>query len=420
MRPEGSSQSSFRGEDIPRGWSWTTLRRAVTHYSGGSSILKLEYSHDGIPVLTKGDVKQFGRISHSGRFVSPEIARRRRYQTTRPGDFLLTTRDLTQEANFLGLIAPVPESQEFIVNQGANLVRLSSDVYGRFVVYWCNGPTYRSYIKTHYVGSTQIHLRKDDFLDAPLLLPPLPEQRAIAEVLGSLDDKVDTNNRCAGVLDALAEALFKELLDDRGEHRHEMNLSQVATVVLGGTPDRKRPEFWTSGTIPWINSGKANNFRVLEPSELITEDALAKSAAKVMPRGATVIAITGATLGQVSRLEIDTSGNQSLVGVWATDRKLNDWLYFCIRSRRADLTKHATGGAQQHINKRVVEDLPVEIPDVQALTIWHSVVEPLLDSTAVMLKENLRLTYMRDTLLPLLVSGKLRVRDAESLVGNAV
>jgi type I restriction enzyme S subunit len=132
-----------------------------------------------------------------------------------------------------------------------------------------------------------------------------------------------------------------------------------------------------------------------------------------MPRGSTIVAITGATLGQVSRLEIATSGNQSLVGLWAADRETNDWLYFWVRSRRDQLTKHATGGAQQHINKRVVDELPVAVPDRHHLSAWHPAVGRLLDATAVALFENLRLIQLRDALLPKLLSGVVKVRDAD-------
>jgi type I restriction enzyme S subunit len=179
----------------------------VTHYSGGSAILKLEYGPTGVPVLAKGDVKPFGRVEHGGRYISPNIAAQKGYKQTEAGDFLLTTRDLTQAANFLGLISPVPTGQRFVVNQGANIIRLLPQVDGRFIAYWSNAPVYRAHIRGHCVGSTQIHLRKDDFLDAPLLLPCPREQHAIAEVLGSLDDKIDSNAHTVQTGLDLADAL---------------------------------------------------------------------------------------------------------------------------------------------------------------------------------------------------------------------
>jgi type I restriction enzyme S subunit len=201
--------------ELPATWKMGTIRESVQFYAGGDPFLKLEYEDDGIPVLAKGDVKPFGRIEHGDkRFISRELAEQRGYRTTKAGDFLLTTRDLTQEANFLGLLAAVPGDRKYLVNQGANVVRFSDDINPRYIVYWCNSPIYRAHIKGHHVGSTQIHLRKDDFLGAPLLRPPLKEQRAIAHILGTLDDKIELNRRLNETLEAIARALFKSWFVD--------------------------------------------------------------------------------------------------------------------------------------------------------------------------------------------------------------
>ena len=245
-----------------------------------------------------------------------------------------------------------------------------------------------------------------------------PEQTAIAAVLGALDDKIAVNERVASVADSLAFSLYRELvetLDTRVEA-----LDSSATVILGGTPDRRNPGYWNGGTINWINSGKANELRILHPSEMITEQALVNSAAKLMPIHSTVVAITGATMGKVSRLEIEASGNQSLVGVWADDARLNDWIYFWIRDHSDDLTKHGTGGAQQHINRSVVAKLPIQYPDPRRLNEWSQSVRPLLSCTSRVLRENDVLADLRDTLLPKLMSGQLRVREAEGIVGGAL
>ncbi len=159
--------------------------------------------------------------------------------------------------------------------------------------------------------------------------------------------------------------------------------------------------------------GKANESRVLEPTALITEEALAKSAAEMMPEGATVVAITGATLGQVSRLEIASSGNQSLIGIWHEDPALNDWLYFAMRHEIEELLKHATGAAQQHVNKAAVDGLQIPWPDRLELELWGEQVRPMLDAAAAADKESLVLARTRDELLPLLMSGDVRVKDAE-------
>ncbi|MBD3756800.1 restriction endonuclease subunit S [Microbacterium sp.] len=265
-------------------------------------------------------------------------------------------------------------------------------------------------------GSAQPSLNRNFLRSIPVKLPPIFEQQAIAEVLGALDDKIAANTALVATADALLATEFRTRLHQTEVHDRE--LTAIANVVLGGTPPRARPDYWTDGTIPWLNSGAVNATRIVEPSELITAEALANSAAKLMPNGATLLAITGATLGQIARLEMTASGNQSIVGVWSDDVNVNTWLYFAIQARLDDLLARATGAAQQHVSKGDVEQLAVPVPSQAVLEEFSSVATPLLELAATAERENRTLAATRDALLPQLMSGKLRVRDAERVASE--
>ncbi|WP_454141247.1 restriction endonuclease subunit S [Microbacterium lacticum] len=265
-------------------------------------------------------------------------------------------------------------------------------------------------------GSAIPSTTRESFGAIAVLVPPLPEQQAIAEVLGALDDKIAANTALVATADALLATEFRTRLHQTEVHDRE--LTAIANVVLGGTPPRARPDYWTDGTIPWLNSGAVNATRIVEPSELITAEALANSAAKLMPNGATLLAITGATLGQIARLEMTASGNQSIVGVWSDDVNVNTWLYFAIQARLDDLLARATGAAQQHVSKGDVEQLAVPVPSQAVLEEFSSVATPLLELAATAERENRTLAATRDALLPQLMSGKLRVRDAERVASE--
>jgi type I restriction enzyme S subunit len=261
--------------------------------------------------------------------------------------------------------------------------------------------------------TVQATLNLSDLKRLLIPMPPQPMRDAITEILGALDDKIVVNGRIANNVTRLADALYEAELAFSIEAN---TIGGLATSVLGGTPSRAKPEYWTDGDVPWISSGKANEDRVLEPTEWITEEALEKSAAKLMPVKATILAITGATLGQVARLEIATSGNQSLIGIWHNDAAMNDWLYFSVRHGIDELLKHATGAAQQHVNKGVVDALKVPVPVPGRLRRWGRSVRPLLDRAAAADRESLRLRKAHSELLPLLMSGRVRVKDAEKVV----
>lgn len=338
----------------------------------------------------------------------------------RPGDLYLSLKDVTHKADLLGAVARVPDNVRLgRLTQDTVRLQITSDEVSADYLYWLlQAPDYRAYCRLRGTGTTNLDLSRADFLGYEFRLPPLPEQQAIAEVLGALDDKIAANTALAATADSVAATEFQTHLR-RAEVRDEA-LADVATIVLGGTPSRARPEYWTDGTVPWLNSGAVNATRIVEPSEYITAQALSNSAAKIMPSGSTLLAITGATLGQIARLEIEASGNQSIVGIWSTDAAMNTWLYFAIQARLEDLLARATGAAQQHVSKGDVEQLVVPVPSQGVLLNFSTVATPLLELAALLERENRTLAATRDALLPRLMSGKLRVRDAVRAVEQVV
>jgi len=264
-------------------------------------------------------------------------------------------------------------------------------------------------------------------LDTGIAVPKdVNEQKRIAEVLVVFDDKIELNNKISRTLEQIAQEIYKEWFVNfrfPGHERIKMvdselgkipegwdvkNIGSIANVVLGGTPSRLKPEYW-GGKIPWINSGKVNEFRVTSASEYITEAGLKNSNARLMPKRTTVIAITGATLGQVGLLEIEASANQSVVGVFSSNVLLPEFVYLYIKERIEDLIGSATGGAQQHINKQVVEDYPVLVPDGDVLAMFANAVEPVFNQIANSIYENQKLAALRDLLLPKLMSGEVGI-----------
>lgn len=189
-------------------------------------------------------------------------------------------------------------------------------------------------------------------------------------------------------------------------------LGEICNCELGGTPSRNKPEYW-NGTIPWINSGEVNQFRIIAPSEYITQLGLEKSATKFLPAKTTVLAITGATLGQVSLLEIDSCANQSVVGVVPNSQLPYEYIYPLIKSNINELISHQTGGAQQHINKQNVEGLDIYLPSADVIGKYTETVSDIYSSIANNCFENKHLKELRDTLLPKLMSGELDVSEID-------
>ena len=244
-------------------------------------------------------------------------------------------------------------------------------------------------------------------------LPALPTQQKIATILSSLDDKIELNNKINENLEQQAQALFKSWFIDfepfggkMPENWKEASLGNICECVLGGTPSREKKEYW-NGDIPWINSGEVNLFRITEPSEYITQEGLEHSSTKKLPKKTTVIAITGATLGQVSLLEIDSCTNQSVVGIIPNENLPFEYIYPMVNERIHELLSHQTGGAQQHINKQNVQSLLINLPTQEILQKYSAIVNPIYESIANNCFENKNLSAIRDSLLPKLMNGEI-------------
>lgn len=408
---------------------------------------EIGYPYVAIPQIKNGriDLKDARRIRKE-HFLSWT-----RKAFPQPYDVVLSRRCNPGETAF------VPPGLEFALGQ--NLVLLRADgtkIYPPFLRWLVRGTEWWQEIaKFINVGAIFESLKCADIPNFRLTIPPLSDQHAIADILNALDDKIELNHGMNETLEAMARAVFKSWFVDfdpvraKAEGRQPFgmdaasaalfpksfsrtptgmipedwrvsNLGGELTTLLGGTPSRSNPAYWTDGTVPWINSGKVNEFRIIEPSEYLTEDAVRNSATKILPRRTTVIAITGATLGQVSLLEIESCANQSVVGVLGSDTIPSEYVYFWIKQNIADLIAWQTGGAQQHINKENVNKLPLTRPSTSVLQAYMSLVKPIFDKIRNNCFESLTLARTRDSLLPKLISGEIHVKDSEKIVGEKV
>ena len=325
----------------------------------------------------------------------------------------------------------------------------SAKVNPRILKYYTHSKPYYDWVQSFGTGSTRGNINAKTYGNMPITLPPRDIQDKIVDVLKSLDDKIEVNRRINDNfydafievmliwlltshrndnLEQLAMALFKSWFVDfepfkDGEFvESELgmipkgwrveSLGNVCKCLLGGTPSRNKEDYW-NGDIAWINSGEVNEFRITKPSEYITEEGLKNSATKLLPRKTTVLAITGATLGQVSLLEIDTCANQSVIGVLENDILPYEYIYPLINDRISELCSHMTGGAQQHINKNNVEGLCIIVPPSDVIERYKEKTSPIYNLIGNYCIEAKKITSLRDSLLPKLMAGEVKVNETK-------
>jgi len=142
-------------------------------------------------------------------------------------------------------------------------------------------------------------------------------------------------------------------------------IKEFAFTASGGTPSTERKEYWHDGTIPWINSGELSKHDIIKkPTTYITQEALENSSAKLFPVGTVVIALTGATTGMSAILEIETSTNQSITGIFPSKEHDSKFLLYTLYHNIDKILLHNVGSAQPHINKEIVDNLEFNYPIV--------------------------------------------------------
>jgi type I restriction enzyme S subunit len=337
---------------------------------------------------------------------------------------------ITLVGNGIANVSMVPHSKAVIIQNTLGL-RCINSMYNIFLYYTLLYN--QKLIKNFDRGSSQPSIRKTDLFKHKILMPPLPEQKAIAETLSVLDDKIELNKKINENLEKQAQALFKhwfvdfQFPDENGNPYKSsggemieselglipkgwevLKLGSKLKVELGGTPARKNSNYW-NGDINWINSGELNSYRIISETEKITKLGLEKSSTKLWPKNTTVIAITGATLGKTSLLLIDTCANQSVVGIKESEEIPHTYVYPYIFSRVPELVGHQTGGAQQHINKGNIEELDLILPKLEVLKRYNDVIKQHYRYIEIYEFQNIKISQLRDTLLPKLISGEIRI-----------
>ena len=318
-----------------------------------------------------------------------------------------------------------------------------------FIYYLCREPAFREYAIGRMEGTSgRQRVSWQSIAAYEFAFPPPDERRAAACVLSALDDRITLLRETNATLEAIAQALFKSWFVDfdpvhakaRGEQPEalpeplaalfpdsfeESPLGLVprgwrvgvfadicARIESGGTPKRTVPEYW-NGNVSWLTSGEVRNPIVFETRETISDLGMKESSAKLWPPGTTVVAMYGATAGEVCLVAKPMTANQACCGL-IPNPHTRAFMYVCARRERESLASKSSGSAQQNLNKGLVESHPTVLPPDDLLRAYEDIAGVMLDGWIANAQQAHTLSTLRDTLLPRLISGQLRLPEAEA------
>jgi len=289
-----------------------------------------------------------------------------------------------------------------------------------------------------------------------LPMPPINIQRAIAHILGTLDDKIELNRRMNETLEQMAQALFKAWFVDfepvraklegrwqRGQslpglpaHLYDLfpdamdgdvpqgwrkdNIFEIADLMGGGTPSTSNPDYW-NGNIYWVSAKDVSNVTgafILQTEKTISELGVKNSSTRILPIKATIVTARG-TVGACCLLGKEMAMNQTNYGFVSKDRTYPYFVFFSLLSIVRQLRQHSYGTIFDTITTKTFQNILCILPSATIIYKFEELITPFMDLVLRNQHELLTLSRLRDTLLPNLISGKLRVKEAERFLKEA-
>jgi type I restriction enzyme S subunit len=275
-------------------------------------------------------------------------------------------------------------------------------------------------------------------------LPRLETQQKIANVLSDLDAKIELNNKINTELEAMAKTLYdywfvqfdfpdangkpyksscgkmvynKELKREIPVGWEVKKIKDIAKTGSGATPLKSKKEFYENGDIPWINSGEVNAPFIISAKKFITTKGLKGSSAKLFPKRTILMAMYGATAGQVSLIDIEACTNQAVCGIIPNDYRLVPYVKFKLHQLYNYLISLSTGSARDNLSQDKIKELYIVIPQENIIDKFYKVSNSSFENILLNLKENQQLASLRDWLLPMLMNGQVSVGDVEVELG---
>jgi type I restriction enzyme S subunit len=339
----------------------------------------------------------------------------------------------------------IREEPDFAI-KNIGLFKSKSETDGRWLYYYLRSPEAQQRIREQSRGTTQQYIPLAALRDFPVLVTNDPhEQEAIAAVLGTLDDKIELNRRMNTTLEAMARALFQSWFVDFDPVRAKLDGRQpagldpataalfpnefedsdlgpipkgweVGSILLqakllsGGTPKTDIAEYW-NGDVLWASAkdvSQCGEAFLITTEKKITQLGVDNSATQMIPQFATVIVARGATTGRLAMFGEQIAMNQTC---YALESKLGAPLtLYCQTRDFIDRMVHAAHGSVFNtITTRTFESISVFLPPADVLLAFNKQVAPLFRLLRANLYQSRTLALIRDSLLPKLLDGQLRI-----------
>lgn len=391
------------------------LSTAITDIAAGpfGSNLKVEcFVPSGFPIIDGANLKGYKVTDNITKFVTEEKARSLSRSIAHRGDVIVTI------SGTIGQIAYIPEDSlydEYLCSQRQFRVSFdSSMVYVPYLVFFFH--TFEGQNKilsfANQTGVPALSQPLKNFKKIRLCLPSLQEQRRIASIVETINDKIENNIKINDNLEQQAQSYFQELFVDNADPEWAIGtISDLGTVVGGSTPSKAKPEYYTESGIAWITPKdlSINKSKFVSHGENdITELGLKNSSAAIMPEG-TVLFSSRAPIGYIAIAAGEVTTNQGFKSVVPKPEIGTPFVYFFLKNTLPVIEGMASGSTFKEVSGSTMKNVPAVIPDAETLAKFSDFCAPIFAQQRILEEQNQSLATLRDNLLPKLMSGEINV-----------
>lgn len=283
-------------------------------------------------------------------------------------------------------------------------------------------------VQSHAIGSVQDNINLGTFQRIDFLVPPLPEQTAIASILSTIDAKIENNLAINKTLEEIAMALYKDWFVDFGPFQEgkfvDSELGMIPEgwevkpflnlfkLLSGGTPKTKISEYW-NGDIDWVSAkdiGNQGESYIVSTEKKITQIGLNNSATKILPED-TVIVVARGSVGKYGIIASPMAMNQSCYGIYSKSSFSQGITYLVVQSLINHFLNVAYGSVFDTITTSTFKNIEILVPPLETMEEIKYKIDPLFEKIKRNHRENQTLTTLRDILLPKLISGEVRLNE---------
>ena len=394
-------------------WKKTSLLKIVTLIGGGTpKTSKAEYWGGNINWLSVKDFNDENRYVYSTeKTITEEGLNNSSTKLLRKDDIIISARGT------VGELAMIPFPMAF--NQSCYGVRAKDGINSTFLYYLIKHSVRKLKAMTH--GSVFDTITRDTFANIEVAIPDIETQQRVAKMLADIDDKVENNQRINNNLEQQAQAIFKSWFINFEPFNKTMpsdwiigTIDDLAKeVVCGKTPSTKKAEYYGSN-IPFITIPDMHG----KTYAVTTERYLSKLGAnsqvkKSLPKNSICVSCIG-TAGLVTLVAEESQTNQQINSIIPKDGFSPYYIYLLMQTLSDTINKLGQSGSTiVNLNKSQFGKIQVIIPAFSVMIKFDKIVSPMFEKMLQNQMENLKLTSLRDALLPRLMSGELDVSDIE-------